>query len=77
MKCMNANPNDALARYVACFPTIGEAAVAAGVSREQLRKMRRRGHVPTRDRALVMYEACRRRVAPADLMDLPKKGRAA
>lgn len=70
------NPNP-IERFIACFDSAREAAEAAEVSREMLRKMRHRGYVSTRDRALVMAGACRNRVKPAALLALPgAEGRA-
>lgn len=70
------NPNP-IERFVACFDSVGKAAEAAKVSTEMLRKMRHRGYVSTRDRALVMAGACRNRVKPAALLALPgSEGRA-
>lgn len=59
-----------IVRYIACFATANAAAEAAGVSAAMLRRMRVRGYVSTRDRALVMARACRFKVKPAELMAL-------
>lgn len=64
-------------RFVDCFDTVKQAATAAGITTEQLRQLRKRGYVNTRDRAIVMAEGCNQRVTAAALLDLPKrKGRA-
>lgn len=64
-------------RFVDCFDTVKQAASAAGVTTEQLRQLRKRGYVNTRDRAIVMTEGCNQRVTAAALLDLPpRKGRA-
>lgn len=62
-------------RYIACFATARAAAEAAGISTAMLRRMRGRGYVSTRDRALLMAQACRFKVKPAELMALTGKGR--
>lgn len=59
-----------IVRYIACFATANAAAEAAGVSAAMLRRMRVRGYVSTRDRALRMARACRFKVKPAELMAL-------
>lgn len=63
-----------VARYVACFETAQAAATAAGISTEMLRRMRKRGFVTTRKRALVMAQACGFRVEATELMALPEPG---
>lgn len=60
-----------VARYVACFDTAHAAATAAGISTEMLRRMRKRGFVTTRKRALLMAQACGFRVDATQLMALP------
>jgi hypothetical protein len=68
-----ANPVE---RFVDCFDTVKDAASAAGVTTEQLRQLRKRGYVNTRDRAIAMAEGCNQRVTAAALLDLPRgKGR--
>lgn len=62
-----ANP---VTRYVACFATVQAAASAAGITTEMLRRMRKRGYVSTRKRALVMARACGFRVEATELMAL-------
>ncbi|MBW8810310.1 hypothetical protein [Lysobacter capsici] len=62
-------------RYIACFPTARAAAEAAGISTAMLRRMRGRGYVSTRHRALLMAQACRFKVKPAELMALTGTGR--
>jgi len=62
-----ANPVE---RYVACFPSCQMAAEAAGISSEMLRRIRRRGFVTTRKRALLMARACGFRVDAIELMAL-------
>lgn len=57
-------------RYIACFETVRAAALAAGVSTAMLRKMRSRGYVSTRQRALRMARACGFRVGAAELLAL-------
>lgn len=57
-------------RYTACFPSVGTAAAAAGISTEMLRRMRLQGFVSTRDRALRMAAACGDRVSAVELMGL-------
>lgn len=66
----NANP---IEQFIELFPTVGAAANAAGVTREQLRKFRHRGYVSTRDRALHMARASRNRVSAARLLNLPAR----
>ncbi|MDI9239680.1 hypothetical protein QLQ15_12275 [Lysobacter sp. LF1] len=63
-----------VARYVACFDSAYAAAAAAGISTEMLRRMRKRGYVTTRKRALVMAQACGFRVGATQLMALPPPG---
>ncbi|HZX77705.1 hypothetical protein [Lysobacter sp.] len=63
-----ANPVE---RYVACFQTVQAAAKAAGISGEMLRRMRKRGFVTTRKRALIMARACGFRVEATQLLALP------
>lgn len=63
-----------VAQYVACFETAQAAATAAGISTEMLRRMRKRGFVTTRKRALVMARACGFRVDAMQLMALPDAG---
>ncbi|WP_363796927.1 hypothetical protein ABU614_17000 [Lysobacter firmicutimachus] len=58
-------------RYIACFVTARAAAEAAGVSTAMLRRMRGRGFVSTRARALLMAQACDFRIAAAELLALP------
>lgn len=62
-------------RYIACFPTARAAAEAAGISAAMLRRMRGRGYVSTRHRALLMAQACRFKVKPAELLALTPGGR--
>lgn len=62
--------SNAITRYIACFGSVGAAALAAGVTTEMLRRMRLRGYVSTRDRALRMANACGFRVGPAELLGL-------
>jgi hypothetical protein len=57
-------------RYVACFETVTAAASAAGISSEMLRRMRKRGFVTTRKRALVMARACGFQVDARQLLAL-------
>lgn len=57
-------------RYVECFANYQAAALAAGVSTEMLRRMRKRGFVTTRKRALLMARACGFRVDAIELMAL-------
>lgn len=61
-------------RYIACFPTARAAAEAAGISTAMLRRMRSRGYVSTRQRALLMAQACRFKVKAAELMALTRGG---
>ncbi|WP_408950001.1 hypothetical protein [Lysobacter sp. Hz 25] len=65
------SPNP-IERYIACFATAREAASAAGVSAAMLRRMRVRGYVSTRARALLMAQACEFRIEAVELMALPK-----
>ncbi|RPE81599.1 hypothetical protein [Vulcaniibacterium tengchongense] len=65
-----------IVRYVACFGSVREAAQAAGVSTEMLRRMRKRGYVSTRQRALQMAQACQFRVKATELMALTRAGAA-
>lgn len=58
-------------RYVACFQTVQAAALAAGISSEMLRRMRKRGFVTTRKRALIMARACGYQVEAMQLLALP------
>lgn len=60
-------------RYVACFETVTAAASAAGISSEMLRRMRKRGFVTTRKRALVMARACGFQVDARQLLALPSE----
>jgi len=62
-----ANPVE---RYVECFHSYSAAAQAAGISTEMLRRMRRRGYVTTRKRALIMARACSFRVDAIELLAL-------
>ena len=62
-----ANPVE---RYVECFHSCGAAAQAAGISTEMLRRMRKRGYVTTRKRALIMARACSFRVDAIELLAL-------
>jgi len=62
-----ANPVE---RYVECFHSYGAAAQAAGISTEMLRRMRKRGYVTTRKRALIMARACSFRVDAIELLAL-------
>lgn len=66
-----SNPID---RYIACFRTVRAAAEAAGISTAMLRRMRSRGYVSTRTRALLMAQACGFRVKPAELLALTPGG---
>lgn len=78
MNCITAQKYNPIERFVRCFPTVTAAAEAAEVSREMLRKLRHQGYVTTRDRALVMSEACKGKVKPSELLALGEaKGRAA
>lgn len=61
-------------RYIACFPTARAAAEAAGISTAMLRRMRSRGYVSTRQRALLMAQACRFKVKAAELLALTRRG---
>lgn len=72
MNCITATTANPIEQFIGLFPTVGAAAQAAGVTREQLRKFRHRGYVSTRDRALHMARACRNRVSPARLLALPR-----
>ncbi|MEH6417169.1 hypothetical protein [Pseudomonas sp. CGJS7] len=72
-KPSSRSPNP-IERYIACFPTAREAAQAAGVSGAMLRRMRVRGYVSTRERALVMAQACRFKIKPAELLALTPGG---
>jgi len=62
-----ANPVE---RYIECFHSCGAAAQAAGISTEMLRRMRKRGYVTTRKRALIMARACSFRVDAIELLAL-------
>ncbi|MGO1000955.1 hypothetical protein [Lysobacter sp. CA196] len=70
-RAQHESPNP-IERYIACFVTAREAASAAGVSAAMLRRMRVRGYVSTRARALLMAQACEFRVEAVELMALPK-----
>jgi hypothetical protein len=70
MDCTSSRNSNPVERFVACFDTVGQAAKAAEISTEMLRQFRRRGHVATRDRALVMARACGERVTAAELLAL-------
>lgn len=72
MDCVPAQTANPVDRFVSCFGTVGEAATAAGVSTEMLRRMRHRGYVTTRDRAMVMAEACKHHVKAAELLAVAK-----
>lgn len=61
-------------RYTAVFPSVREAAAAAGISTEMLRRMRRQGYVATRERALRMAEACGHHVTAAGLLGVDPPG---
>lgn len=61
---------NAVERYVECFHSCGAAAQAAGISTEMLRRMRKRGYVTTRKRALIMARACSFRVDAIELLAL-------
>jgi hypothetical protein len=63
-------PGNPIERYIACFATARAAAGAAGVSTAMLRRMRSRGFVSTRGRALLMAQACGFKVKPAELLAL-------
>jgi len=65
----NPRPNP-IERFIACFPTVRAAAAAAGVSTAMLRRMRSRGYVSTRQRALRMALACEGRLSAAELLAL-------
>ncbi len=67
-------PHNPVERFVRCFPTVAEAAGAAGVTTEMLRQFRKRGYVNTRDRALAMARGCRNKVSAADLLAVGGKG---
>ena len=73
VNCIPAPDANPIVQFIELFPTVGDAAAAAGVTREQLRKFRHRGYVSTRDRALHMARACSNRLSPARLMDLPRR----
>lgn len=73
VNCIPAHDANPIEQFIELFPSVGEAAEAAGVTREQLRKFRHRGYVSTRDRALRMAKACHNRLSPARLMDLPRR----
>lgn len=73
MNCTSTTSANPIEQFIELFPTVGAAADAAGVTREQLRKFRHRGYVSTRERALHMARACRNRVSPARLLALPRK----
>ena len=66
------DPNP-IERYIACFATARAAAEAAGVSTAMLRRMRGRGFVSTRGRALLMAQACGFRIQAAELLALPEE----
>ena len=66
MEC-TANPVE---RYVDCFHSCQAAADAAGISTEMLRRLRKRGFVTTRKRALIMARACGFRVDAIELLAL-------
>jgi hypothetical protein len=66
MECA-ANPVE---RYVDCFRSCQAAADAAGISTEMLRRLRKRGFVTTRKRALIMARACGFRVDAIELLAL-------
>lgn len=68
MNCTSATDSNPVEVFTALFPTISDAADAAGVSREMLRKMRRQGFVSTRDRAVRMAAAVEGRVSAAQLL---------
>lgn len=68
MDCITPPPVNPVERFVACFGTVKEAALAAQVSTEMLRKMRLQGYVSTRDRAITMAVACQNRVPAAELL---------
>lgn len=68
MNCTSATERNPVEAFAGLFPTLSEAAAAAGVSREMLRRMRQRGFVSTRDRALVMAKASGGRVSAAELL---------
>jgi len=70
-RAQRESPNP-IERYIACFATAREAASAAGVSAAMLRRMRVRGYVSTRARALQMAQACEFRIEAVELMALPK-----
>ncbi|MGO1072881.1 hypothetical protein [Lysobacter sp. CA199] len=72
-KPTSRSPNP-IERYIACFATAREAAQAAGVSAAMLRRMRVRGYVSTRQRALLMAQACGFKLEPAELMALTAGG---
>lgn len=55
-------------QYREQFFSVKDAADAAGLSTEMLRKMRRKGYVPTRDRAVIMAKACGNRISAARLL---------
>jgi len=63
----SANPVE---RYIECFQSCAAAAFAAGISTEMLRRMRKRGYVTTRKRALIMARACRFHVDAIELLAL-------
>ena len=68
MNCHSAIEANPVELFTALFPTVSDAAHAAGISTEQLRKMRLRGFVSTRDRAVKMAAATGGRVTAARLL---------
>ncbi len=62
-----ANPVE---RYAECFHSCSAAAHAAGITTEMLRRMRKRGYVTTRKRALIMARACGFRADAIELLAL-------
>lgn len=68
MNCTSAPESNPVELFTALFPTVADAAAAAGVSPQMLFRMRRRGFVSTRDRAVRMAEASQGRVSAAQLL---------
>lgn len=68
MNCTSATIDNPVERFTAQFPTRRAAAKAAGITTEQLRKMRRLGYVSTRARAITMANAVGGRISAAALL---------
>lgn len=77
MNCTSQKTANPIEQFIGCFDSVEAAAKGAGISYEMLRRMRHRGYATTRERAIVMATACGDRIAPAELLGLKKKGRAA